>query len=464
MGLYVCGPTVYDHIHLGNARCMTVFDALYRLLCHLFPQVIYVRNITDVDDKINAAAALQSISLEAFTQQTTQWFLEDAKDLGLLSPTHEPRATHFIAEIVALIQELLIQGFAYVHDGHVLFSVRSWPGYGGLSRMSLHKMKVGARVEVAPYKEDPLDFVLWKPSLPNEIGWPSPWGWGRPGWHSECTVMSQQYLGPLFDIHGGGQDLLFPHHENERAQTCCLSAESDCAQYWMHTEMLLVDGKKMSKSLGNFFTLRQALEKHPGDYDYHTLPSPTYAHIPPQSSAQTKVYRGEVLRWALLSSHYRKALHWDTMRFQQAIGCIDNIYHALQYVREFGTQVESEEGEVDEIFLQALCDDLNTPMALQRLSAMGKMILRDPTQQKLVSSLLASGHVLGLLQYRVEDGARKIMKKVPMEVAEIEIRIAQRDKARKDGDYKRADRIRDCLWSCGILLEDHPSGTLWRKR
>ncbi|WP_439525431.1 cysteine--tRNA ligase [Roseovarius mucosus] len=353
--MYVCGPTVYDRAHLGNARPVVVFDVLYRLLRHVYgaEHVTYVRNFTDVDDKINARAAESGRSIGEITAETTQWFLDDMAALGALEPDHMPRATQYIPQMVAMIEGLIAKGHAYEAEGHVLFAVDSWrEGYGKLSGRSVDDMIAGARVEVAPYKRNPMDFVLWKPSSDDLPGWDSPWGRGRPGWHIECSAMAHELLGESFDIHGGGNDLMFPHHENEIAQSCCAHPEGEFAKVWLHNEMLQVEGKKMSKSLGNFFTVRDLLDQG----------------IP-----------GEVIRFVFLSTHYRKPMDWTAEKAQNAINTL----------REWSfLTLGAKDGQVDDDVLDALVDDLNTAEAMHRLNE----IYKDGED----SVLLASAKLLGL--------------------------------------------------------------------
>ncbi|NRB35392.1 MAG: cysteine--tRNA ligase, partial [Rhodobacteraceae bacterium] len=338
--LYVCGPTVYDRAHLGNARPVVVFDLLNRLLRHVYgaEHVTYVRNFTDVDDKINARAAESGRAIDEITAETTQWFLDDMAALGAWEPDHMPRATQYIAEMVTMIEELIADGFAYVAEGHVLFAVDRYADYGKLSGRSVDDMIAGARVEVAPYKRNPMDFVLWKPSGDDLPGWDSPWGRGRPGWHIECSAMAKTLLGEVFDIHAGGNDLTFPHHENEIAQSCCANGTERMAQVWLHNEMLQVEGKKMSKSLGNFFTVRDLLDQG----------------IP-----------GEVIRFVFLSTHYRKPMDWTAEKAAQAEATLRKWYAQIEGV---------EAGELPEGIVTALADDLNSAGALaemHRLSGAG---------------------------------------------------------------------------------------------
>ena len=419
--MYVCGPTVYDLAHVGNARPVVVFDVLARLLRQLFPHVTYVRNITDVDDKINARAAETGQSIGAVTAATTAEFHIDMAALGALPPDVVPRATEHIPEMILLIERLIASGHAYPAAGHVLFSVASDPAYGKLSGRSPDELLAGARVDVAPYKRDSGDFVLWKPSTPDLPGWDSPWGFGRPGWHIECSALSWRYLGESFDIHGGGQDLIFPHHENERAQSCCAFPGSEFARVWMHNGMLLVNGEKMSKSLGNFFTVRDVLAKAPG----------------------------EAVRLLLLRAHYRGALDFTDTALASAKTELDRFYRALERhpVTSSGDST---------LVLNALCDDLNTPLALRHMHAFADLALAgDPSG---AAALRASGELLGLLQsdpaawFRGGDDG-----------TEIEAAIAARLAARKARDFALADQIRADLTAQGIVLEDGPQGTTWRR-
>ena len=420
--MYVCGPTVYDLAHVGNARPVVVFDVLARLLRQLFPQVTYVRNITDVDDKINARAAETGQTIAAVTAATTAEFHTDMAALGALPPDVEPRATEHIAEMILLIERLIASGHAYPAEGHVLFSVASDPDYGKLSGRSPDELLAGARIDVAPYKRDAGDFVLWKPSTPDQPGWDSPWGRGRPGWHIECSAMSWRYLGESFDIHGGGQDLIFPHHENELAQSCCAFPGSEFARIWMHNGMLLVNGEKMSKSLGNFFTVRDVLAKAPG----------------------------EAVRLLLLRAHYRGALDFTDTALASAKAELDRFYRALE--RHPGIVP----GALPAPVLDALCDDLNTPLALSHLHALADAALAGDAEA--AAGLRAAGAVLGLLQAEPAAWFRG-----GDDVAEIEAAIEARLAARKSRDFALADKIRADLTARGIVLEDGPQGTTWRR-
>jgi cysteinyl-tRNA synthetase len=437
VAMYVCGPTVYDRIHLGNARCMLVFDTLYRVLKHIYPNVNYVRNITDVDDKINAEAKKQGIPIAQLTEQTTQWFHEDVALLGLLQPTHEPRATQWIGPMIEMIAQMIDARAAYVSQGHVLFDVSVSENYGRLSNMNLDHMESAARIEPASYKDDPLDFVLWKPSSEDEPGWYSPWGHGRPGWHIECSAMSAHFLGSMIDIHGGGRDLMFPHHENERAQTCACFEQEECAQCWMHTGMLVVAGQKMSKSLGNFVTLHDALKDQPA----------------------------EVLRWALLTSHYRHALDWTESLVKQARMSVDSLYGALarsQNATGAGYGPESIAKEtIDPRYWAALCDDLNTPQALNRLQQLTRSLHKNPKDAFLAQRLYASAYALGLVTVHPQTWFQP-EERLALSKEDIAIFIEKRKQARAAKDFSGADAIRSELLEKGIILEDSGAETSWR--
>ena len=421
--MYVCGPTVYDRAHIGNARPVVVFDVLARLLRRLYPRLTYVRNITDVDDKINARAAASGEPIGAITARTTADFHADMAALGTLPPDIEPAATAHIPEMLDLIERLIAGGHAYAAEGHVLFAVASYPGYGRLSGRSPDELQAGARVEVAPYKRDPGDFVLWKPSSPDLPGWDSPWGRGRPGWHIECSAMAWRYLGESFDIHGGGQDLLFPHHENEMAQSCCAFPGQDFARVWLHNGMLLVGGEKMSKSLGNFRTVREVLEQAPG----------------------------EAIRLLLLRSHYRATLDFSDAALADTRHDLDRWYRALQ-------RTPAEADDVPLPVLAALCDDLNTPLAFSAMHALADAAMAGDVQA--AGGLLAAGELLGLLQ---ADPAAWFRGPDADDGAAIEAAIAERLAARKARDFARADAIRRELADRGVLLEDGPQGTTWRR-
>jgi cysteinyl-tRNA synthetase len=421
--MYVCGPTVYDFAHIGNARPAIVFDVLFRLLRHLYgaEHVTYVRNITDVDDKINARAAQEHPSLplnEAIrlvTEKTERQYHEDVDALGCLRPTIEPRATEHISEMKTLIERLVAAGHAYVAEDHVLFSVPSMPDYGRLAKRSLEEMKAGARVEVAPYKRDPMDFVLWKPSKPGEPAWPSPSGIatpGRPGWHIECSAMSWKHLGETFDIHGGGIDLVFPHHENEIAQSRCGFHTPVMANYWMHNGFLQVEGEKMSKSLGNFYTIRELLADWPG----------------------------EVLRFNMLRTQYRQPIDWTTRGLEES-------FDTLVSLTDFQDFAAGHDEAFAPAVLEALCDDLNTPQAIAELHALH----RRGEHTALASTLRA----LGIREQPKSRRAVDESKVVPL--------LDARNAARKARNFKEADRIRDELKAMGVELEDKKDGTtLWK--
>jgi cysteinyl-tRNA synthetase len=434
VGLYVCGPTVYDYAHIGNARPVVVFDVLYRLLKHLYQEVRYVRNITDVDDKIIDRASQSGEPIDSVTARTTEAYHQDMAALNALPPDIEPRATRHIAQMVRMIEKLIGQGNAYEADGHVLFSVPSMPDYGMLSRRSRDELIAGARVEVAPYKRDPADFVLWKPSSDDIPGWPSPWGRGRPGWHIECSAMAAEHLGETFDIHGGGLDLIFPHHENEIAQSVCSHGGAPLARYWVHNGFLTVEGEKMSKSLGNFFTVRDLLGQFPG----------------------------EAIRLTLLGTHYRQPLDFTRDLLRQSKGNLDRWYNALRCAEEAPS-----DSEVPFEVLAALEDDLNTPMAISHVHALATALNKadDPLEKaELKGKLLAAGRLLGILQQDpvawfqgdADDAATD-------NAAAIEDLIERRKEARKSKNFAEADRIRKELTDMGIVLEDGPSGTTWKR-
>jgi cysteinyl-tRNA synthetase len=432
--MYVCGPTVYDEAHIGNARAITAFDLLYRVLRHEYGEshVTYVRNITDVEDKIMAAAKASGQRIDQVTQRTTAQFHADMAALLNLPPDIEPRATEYIPQMIALIERLIASGHAYAAEGHALFRVGSYPEYGKLSRRSRRDMIAGARVEVAPYKEDPGDFVLWKPSTPDQPGWDSPWGRGRPGWHIECSAMSENTLGPTFDIHGGGLDLIFPHHENEIAQSVCAHqgrGPADFARYWLHNGMLTVGGSKMAKSEGNFITVRQALAQAPG----------------------------EVVRLALLMTHYRDPLDWTDDRLTQARQTLDRWYRALALPSD-GQGYANINAVVN-----ALHEDLNAPLALHFMHELADALHQAKDSRERADwqhGLKQAGSLLGLLQGSPTDWLRGGL----VETADVESRIAARAAARKERRFADADRIRNELLAEGIVLEDRPDGTTdWRR-
>ena len=439
--MYVCGPTVYDFAHIGNARPVVVFDVLFRLLRHLYgaAHVTYARNITDVDDKILNAAKESGEPIDSITARTTRAFHDDMAALGALPPTVEPRATQHIAQMIALIETLIARGHAYAAEGHVLFAVPSDPNYGCLSRHSRAELIAGARVDVAPYKQDPADFVLWKPSTDDQPGWDSPWGRGRPGWHIECSAMSAKHLGETFDIHGGGQDLIFPHHENEIAQSTC-GTDGAFARYWMHNGYVVVSGEKMSKSLGNFFTVRQLLEEDDWPGEAHK--------------------KGEAIRLTLLSAHYRQPLDFTKDKLNDSKAQLDRLYGALRNAdASIGNPADPPESVVT-----ALTDDLNTPLAIAQLHEIATTLNKadaDDERVRLLGHLRAGAGLLGLLGQDPEAWFKGAG--ADTEADEIESLIDARNAARKAKDFAEADRIRDDLKARGIVLEDGPGGTTWKR-
>jgi cysteinyl-tRNA synthetase len=429
--MYVCGPTVYDLAHIGNARPVIVFDVLYRLLRHIYGEahVKYVRNITDVDDKINAAAKAKGETIRELTERTAEIFREDVAALLCLPPDVEPRATEHIGPMIQMIEQLIAANYAYEAEGHVLFAVGNDKGYGKLSRRNRDEMIAGARVEVAPYKRDAADFVLWKPSPDDLPGWDSPWGRGRPGWHIECSAMSETHLGESFDIHGGGLDLIFPHHENEIAQSECAHGGKRFASYWLHNGFVTVEGAKMSKSEGNFRTIRDVLAEGPG----------------------------EAARLAMLMGHYRDPLDWTSDRLAQAKQGLDRFYLALR-----GATKPVKNAKLPAKVEAALDDDLNTPLAIAALyEILAEINKAEDAARKaeLQQALIAGGAVMGLLQQDAEAWLHGSDKGA----ADIEAAIAARSAARKAKNFAEADRIRTDLALKGILLEDGPGGTTWRR-
>jgi len=419
--VYCCGPTVYDLAHIGNARPAVIYDVLVRLLRRLFDKVTYVRNVTDIDDKINNRAREAGVPISEITEQTLKDYRADIAALGNFPPDHEPRATETIAEIIAIIERLITSRHAYEAEGHVLFAVPSFPDYGKFSGRSPDELLAGARVDVAPYKRDAGDFVLWKPSTDDLPGWTSPWGRGRPGWHIECSAMSWKHLGESFDIHGGGTDLIFPHHENEIAQSLCAFPGSRFARMWVHNGMLVINGEKMSKSLGNFVTIRDVLAKAPA----------------------------EAARLLLLKTHYRSLLDFSDTALAEARKELDRFYRALER-----TPAEPSATLSDPI-LAALTDDLNTPLAIAEMHALADKAMAG--DQQAAADLRAAGDILGLLQV-------KNWFQGEGDNSAIDAAIADRIAARKAKDFARADAIRKELEAQGIMLEDSPQGTIWRRR
>lgn len=435
--MYVCGPTVYNYAHIGNARPAVIFDLLRHVLELQYPSVLYARNITDVDDKINQAAAEQGIPIAEISSRYADAYRKDMAALGVQAPDIEPHATAHIAEIISMIEQLISSGHAYAAEGHVLFSIESFADYGKLSGRKLKDMIAGARVEVAPFKRHPADFVLWKPSVNPLPGWDSPWGWGRPGWHIECSAMAEKHLGKTIDIHGGGQDLVFPHHENEIAQSVCAHDGNPMANYWLHNGFITVEKRKMSKSLGNTQSVHQLL-KH---------------------------WQGETLRYLLLSAHYRQPLDWSDAEVKRCQKTLTRIYTILRSLKEMGLQLQAAT-EIPADFLAALNDDLNTPKALAELNALARRIgnLDTPEdKQAAAADLLAAGELIGLLLNDPADW----LKADPAANSEIDATAVQsmveaRDNARTNRDFAEADRLRDALLEMGIKLEDSPTGTRWR--
>ena len=437
VGMYVCGPTVYNLAHIGNARPAVIFDVLARLLRLFYSDVTYVRNITDVDDKINAASIETGEKIGVITERFTTAYHQDMAALNIAQPDAEPRVTDHIEQIVNMIESLVEREHAYLAEGHVLFDIKSFPEYGELSGRSTDDMIAGARVEIAPYKRDPMDFVLWKPSTPELPGWESPWGRGRPGWHIECSAMSESHLGETIDIHGGGRDLIFPHHENEIAQSICAHGGSPYCRMWVHNGFVTVEGQKMSKSLGNVLLVRDLLDEAPA----------------------------EAIRLALLSTHYRAALDWTTVRLDEAKRTLVKWYRALELC---STDSLSDEAVPDSEVVSALCDDLNTSVVFARIHQLVGDLGQssDPVEQaKLKHTIVASADVLGLLQQDPTTALAALtassLKRNDIDAVWIEQRIEDRRLARLNKDFEQADNIRDELSAAGIRIEDSADGTTW---
>jgi len=433
--MYVCGPTVYNYAHIGNARPAVVFDVLFRLLRQEFSDVVYARNITDIDDKIIKTAADQKVEIEAVTERFTKAYNDDMGALNVLAPTIEPKATSHVDQMLSMIALLIEKEAAYAADGHVLFHVPACPGYGELSRRSRDQMIDGARVEVAPYKRDPADFVLWKPSTPDQPGWESPYGRGRPGWHTECSVMIKEHLGATIDIHAGGQDLKFPHHENELAQSVCAHDGAPLARYWLHNGFLDVDDEKMSKSIGNVL-----------------LPHDLLKTIP-----------GEAIRYALLSAHYRKPLNWTEAGLQRAKHALDRLYLTLSKLP--GPNQADAGTPAPKLVRKALLDDLNTPKAQAALFDLARQANSSGDEQERATfkrELLAAGALLGLFQSDPASWLTTSSGDAEVDKVEIERLLDLRRSARDAKDFETADRIRDQLEAEGVILEDGPETTRWR--
>mgnify|MGYP006157512383 CR=1 FL=1 len=437
--MYTCGPTVYNYAHIGNARPAVISDLLVRLLRYLYPKVTYVSNITDIDDKIIKTSKETKTPIAIITEKFEKIYNEDMASLGVFPPDIQPRATEHIEDMIVLINKMIKNGYAYESEKHVLFDVTSYNAYGKLSGRDIEDQLAGSRVEVASYKKDPGDFVLWKPSYDDDPGWESPWGFGRPGWHLECSAMSEKSLGLPFDIHGGGMDLIFPHHENEIAQSCGAHNEQNNPQifvkYWIHNAMLNIGGKKMSKSLGNIFYIKDYLKK----------------------------YSGEVLRLALLSGHYRQSLNWTDESIEQAQSMLNRLYRILKKVEH----VESKDEYISESVIKCLCDDLNTPEALAAINKIANKLSKETDSSKishLKGELLWSVNMLGILQESPDKWLGIGQADESTDSEEIEILIDKRKSARDSKDFSKADEIRQKLNSMGIEIEDTPNGTIWRTK
>ena len=427
--IYACGPTVYNYAHIGNARMAVVFDTFVRTLRFIFPKVTYVSNITDIDDKIIEAAVEQNVEISVITKKFTKIYNEDMAKLNVLAPDVQPKATEYIPEMIDLIKELIEKDFAYEKDGHVLFHVPNYENYGKLSNRIKDEQIAGSRVDVADFKKDPADFVLWKPSTGVQPGWESPWGIGRPGWHTECSAMSEKTLGLPLDIHGGGRDLIFPHHENEIAQSCCTAAENSnpesYAKYWMHNGFVTIDGEKMSKSLGNIILVNELTQK----------------------------YHGEVIRLALLSTHYRQALDWNDNVIHQAKKLLDKLYSLLNELNDV-----KESKEPDNDLIEILLDDLNTPGLMANINKLLKNAesLEEGDKPNLKSNLLLIGKLMGILE---DKSYNQISSEFKDKVDNL---IEDRSNAKKKRDFELADKIRSELIDLGIEINDSPEGTTWK--
>jgi cysteinyl-tRNA synthetase len=430
--MYVCGPTVYNRVHIGNARPVVVFDTLYRVLQSLYPNVQYARNITDIDDKIMTAAAEAGEDISILSQRYAQAYFEDMAALNNLEPTIVPYATQHIPEMISMIERLISKGHAYEAEGNVLFAVQSIDGYGSLSGRSLDDMLAGARVEVAAYKRYAGDFILWKPSSDSEPGWESPWGKGRPGWHIECSAMIEKHLGETIDIHGGGQDLIFPHHENEIAQSCCAHDGKPFANYWLHNAFINIEGEKMSKSLGNFRMVNELLEQYPG----------------------------EVLRYVILSAHYRSEQQFSADLLDSAWRSLDTLYGFLRG-QETSDAMLNPEG----VGYRALLDDLNSPVAISELYRLAKKMhaASGEAKARVKAELMGLAKLMGLLQQDPEQWFTRARGGNDIGAEAIEALIEKRKQAKSDKDYAGADRVRRDLLDMGVVLEDSREGTTWRR-
>ena len=428
--IYACGPTVYNYAHIGNARMAVVFDTLVRTLRVIYPKVTYVSNITDIDDKIIEAAKEQNVEITSITEKYTKIYNDDMLKLNVLAPDIQPKATEYIPEMIELIVELIEKDFAYEKEGHVLFHVPTYQNYGKLSKRNREEQIAGSRVEVAPFKKDPADFVLWKPSTDEQPGWESPWGVGRPGWHTECSAMSKKTLGLPFDIHGGGRDLIFPHHENEIAQSCCTSASIDepdsYAKYWMHNGFVTINGEKMAKSLGNIILVKDLAEN----------------------------YHGEVIRLALLSSHYRQGLDWNEKVIHQANKLINKLYEIKDDLDGI-TISDKNENNLDAISI--LMDDLNTPGLITELNNIVKEYnSSDSEKEKIKSRLALISSVLGILE---DETFNEISEEFKNKINDM---VLKRSKAKNNKDFETADAIRDKLLELGVEINDSSDGTEWK--
>ena len=430
--MYLCGPTVYNHAHIGNARPAIVFDVLSRLLRYHYPKVTYARNITDIDDKINKSALELGVNIKKYSKKYADIYNSDLSKLGVLPPDIEPYATAHIPQIIDMINKLIESRNAYAAEGHVLFAVESYQNYGQLSNRNIEDMIAGARVEVAPYKKHPADFVLWKPSDDTLPGWDSPWGRGRPGWHIECSAMCKQHLGDTIDIHCGGRDLVFPHHENEAAQSCCANNTESFANYWLHNGMINMGQQKMSKSLGNILLIKDVAEQ----------------------------YKGEVIRWLILSAQYRQSVDWTEDSIHKAQKTMDRIYATLRSNKTIEAEINKQ--NIPQSIIDALNDDLNTPVAFAEINKLAKNLAKAKTvteKQKYKSQLLSTGELLGLFLEDTESWFKAGVEDVDSD--KIDTLITQRNQARVDKNWAKSDEIRDELAAMNIVLEDSASGTIW---